>query len=99
MKGLFFVMLSLAAAILSGCASKEKAEYQREVDAVPMPQTEAERIQQCQHFSSRAFSAYLEFYTKQKSPNIFGHPERPFYKRMEAMKCTQQDKTPAPMRF
>ena len=99
MKVLFFVIISLAVAISSGCASKEKAEYQREVDAVPMPKTEVERILQCEHFNSRAFFVYLESYRKQQKqiiPNIFDHPEEPFFNRMYAMKCSQLSQMIAP---
>ena len=43
----------LAALLATGCTSapKEKTEYEKQIDAVPMPTTEADRLEQCKNLS------------------------------------------------
>ncbi|POA50827.1 MULTISPECIES: hypothetical protein [unclassified Pseudomonas] len=94
MRFLFFVMISLAAAVSSGCASKQSEEYQKEVDAVPMPRTETERLEQCRYFNSRILSVSLESARKQQEqlmPSMQGFSQLPFAKRIAAMNCSKKD--------
>ena len=48
--------LVVAPLFVSGCFStpKEKTEYEKQIDAFPMPVTEAERLQQCRNFKRLA---------------------------------------------
>lgn len=56
MSALRIATLLVAPLIFSGCVSmpKEKTEYEKQIDAVPMPVTEAERIEQCRNFKRLA---------------------------------------------
>lgn len=93
--------LVFAAALSSGCATQESIEYQKEVDAVPMPTNEAERVQQCKYFNSRNEWATFQqtvIARKQILPlfAITRALSNAFTDRLYAMKCTQEDRVMYP---
>jgi hypothetical protein len=47
----------LLVALLSGCssASKEKTEFEKQIDSAPIPTTEADRLEQCKNLSNLLF--------------------------------------------
>ncbi|WP_439851134.1 hypothetical protein ACTACG_07255 [Pseudomonas syringae] len=52
--------LIVASLIISSCVSRPKTEYEKKVEAIPMPATEAERLEQCQAVQDLARSAFIE---------------------------------------
>lgn len=52
----------LIVALLTGCSStpKEKSEYEKQIDAVPMPTTEEERLVQCQKLGDLRYMEHSE---------------------------------------
>lgn len=61
-------VLIVASLIVSSCASKPKTEYEKKVEAIPMPATEAERVEQCRAVQDLARSAFLD--------NVLHHAQR-----------------------
>jgi hypothetical protein len=47
----------LVALLASGCTSvpKEKTEYEKQIEAMPMPATEADRLEQCKYLNDAVF--------------------------------------------
>lgn len=56
MNALRIAALIAAPLLFAGCYStpKEKTEYEKQIDALPMPVTEAERLEQCRTFKLAA---------------------------------------------
>jgi hypothetical protein len=50
----------VAPLIFSGCVHKPKTEYEKEIEALPMPATEAERVEQCRGVQDLARSAFVD---------------------------------------
>lgn len=88
-------ILVIAQVFVSGCYStpKEKTEYEKQIDAVPMPVTEAERIEQCRTFKLAADRQQAEDFLQytQRSKLGASDPEysetRALRNRLRAMKC------------
>ncbi|WP_339496906.1 hypothetical protein [Pseudomonas sp. EA_15y_Pfl1_P101] len=88
-------ILVIAQLFVSGCYStpKEKTEYEKQIDAVPMPVTEAERIEQCRTFKLAADRQQAEDFLQyaQRSKLGASDPEytetRALRNRLRAMKC------------
>lgn len=104
MKVIRLSTLVFAAALSSGCATQESIEYQKEVDAVPMPTDEAERVQQCRYFSSREMSVSIAHVAKSHKDfipflSMRRWPSNAFFARMYAMKCTREDRVMYPNGF
>ncbi|WP_164672079.1 hypothetical protein [Pseudomonas viridiflava] len=53
-------VLIVVSLIGSSCASKPKTEYEKKVEAIPMPATEAERLEQCRAVEDLARSAFID---------------------------------------
>ncbi|AAY37853.1 hypothetical protein Psyr_2814 [Pseudomonas syringae pv. syringae B728a] len=53
-------VLIVVSLIVSSCASKPETEYEKKIEAIPMPATEAERAEQCQAVQDLARSAFIE---------------------------------------
>lgn len=53
-------VLVVVSLIVSSCASKPKTEYEKKVEAIPMPATEAERLEQCRAVQDLARSAFID---------------------------------------
>ncbi|KTB93666.1 hypothetical protein AO069_15855 [Pseudomonas syringae pv. syringae PD2774] len=53
-------VLIVVSLIVSGCVNKPKTEYEKKVEAIPMPATEAERVEQCRAVQSLARSAFID---------------------------------------
>lgn len=89
------VILVIAQLFVSGCYStpKEKTEYEKQIDAVPMPVTEAERIKQCRTFKLAADRQQAEDFLQyaQRSKLGASDPEytetQALRNRLRAMKC------------
>lgn len=52
-------VLIVASLIISSCASRPKTEYEKKVEAIPMPATEAERLEQCRAVQDLLRSAFF----------------------------------------
>ncbi|MGG5223488.1 hypothetical protein [Pseudomonas syringae pv. coryli] len=52
-------VLIVASLIISSCASRPKTEYEKKVEAIPMPATEAERLEQYRAVQGLLRSAFL----------------------------------------
>jgi hypothetical protein len=52
----------LVALLASGCTSvpKEKTEYEKQIEAMPMPTTEADRLEQCKYLNDAVFWQMME---------------------------------------
>ncbi|MBA1294444.1 hypothetical protein G7025_13855 [Pseudomonas lurida] len=87
--------LIVAPLFISGCYStpKEKTEYEKQIDAVPMPVTEAERLEQCRTFKLAADRQQAEDFLQyaQRSKLGASDPEytetRALRNRLRALKC------------
>jgi len=87
--------LIVAPLFISGCYStpKEKTEYEKQIDAVPMPVTEAERLEQCRTFKLAADRQQAEDFLQyaQRSKLGASDPEytetQALRNRLRAMKC------------
>lgn len=53
-------VLIVVSLIVSSCASKPKTEYEKKIEALPMPATEAERTEQCRAVQDLARSAFMD---------------------------------------
>ncbi|MBZ6453888.1 hypothetical protein K7402_04945 [Pseudomonas fluorescens group sp.] len=95
MSALRIATLAVACLIFSGCFStpKEKTEYEKQLDAVPMPVTEAERIEQCRNFKRLAdmqqVDDALQYVQRSKlGASDYDYPEAlALLHRLRAMKC------------
>ncbi len=86
------------ALLATGCTSvpKEKTEYEKQIDAVPMPTTEADRLEQCKYLSD------LLFFELQDIAGINGFssafkPHDPskslaLSRRMDSISCTKAER-------
>ncbi|UVH51576.1 hypothetical protein P0D91_05675 [Pseudomonas sp. CBSPBW29] len=80
---------------ISGCYStpKEKTEYEKQIDAVPMPVTEAERVEQCRNFKQSADYQHIEDLLQYSQRSKLGASDyefaesRALLRRLRAMKC------------
>ncbi|WP_331851768.1 hypothetical protein [Pseudomonas syringae] len=52
-------VLIVVSLIVSSCASRPKTEYEKKVEAIPMPATEAERLEQCRAVQDLLRSAFF----------------------------------------
>lgn len=90
----------LVALLASGCTSvpKEKTEYEKQIDAVPMPTTEADRLEQCKNLSNAAFWQMLEDGMLSRRTSFFKPLDYSkafaLNRRMVAMKCTKAEIEP-----
>ncbi|WP_421557760.1 hypothetical protein [Pseudomonas canadensis] len=95
MSALRIATLLVAPLIFSGCFStpKEKTEYEKQIDAVPMPVTEAERIEQCRNFKRLADMQQVDDALKYVQRSKLGASDYDFPEalallhRLRAMKC------------
>ncbi|WP_313598248.1 hypothetical protein [Pseudomonas sp.] len=95
MNALRIAALLVAPLILSGCSStpKEKTEYEKQIDAVPMPVTEAERLEQCRTFKLAADRQQAEDFVQYALRPKIGASDSEYTKtqalrnRLRAMKC------------
>lgn len=95
MNALRIAALLVAPLILSGCSStpKEKTEYEKQIDAVPMPVTEAERLEQCHTFKLAADRQQAEDFVQYALRPKMGASDHEFtealalLRRLRAMKC------------
>lgn len=88
----------LIAALLAGCSStpKEKSEYEKQIDAVPMPTTEEERLTQCQNLGdllsielseiSQNFSALFKPFDSSRVDAL--------NRRIDSIHCTRAETRP-----
>lgn len=80
---------------ISGCFStpKEKTEYEKQIDAVPMPATEAERLEQCRTFKRAADRQQVEDFLQYAQRSKLGTSDYYFPEanallhRLRSMKC------------
>jgi len=80
---------------ISGCfsAPKEKTQYEKEIDAVPMPVTEAERLEQCRTFKIASDRQQAEDVLQYAQRSKLGTSDYDFPEanallhRLRAMKC------------
>ena len=87
--------LLLAHLILSGCfsAPKEKTKYEKQIEAVPMPVTEAERLEQCRTFKLAADRQQAEDFLQYAQRSKLGTSDYDFPEsngllhRLRTMKC------------
>jgi len=92
----------LATLLIAGCSSvaKEKSEYEKQIDAVPMPTSEMERQEQCTRFSREVLLLMLETATNYKNSSLFKPVDSSTLKRvvikrrMIAMNCTKAEQQP-----
>ena len=95
MNALQIAPLLLAPLILSGCFStpKEKTQYEKQIDAVPMPVTEAERVEQCRNFKQSADYQHIVDLLQYSQRSKLGASDyeftesRALLRRLRAMKC------------
>ncbi|MBV4452713.1 MULTISPECIES: hypothetical protein [Pseudomonas] len=95
MNALRIAALLVAPLILSGCFStpKEKTEYEKQIDGVPMPITEAERLEQCRTFKLAADRQQAEDFVQYALRSKMGASDSEYTKtqairhRLRAMKC------------
>ncbi|WP_421523095.1 hypothetical protein [Pseudomonas yamanorum] len=87
--------LIVAPLFISGCYStpKEKTEYEKQIDAVSMPATEAERVEQCRNFQQIADHQRIVDLLKYSQRSKLGASDYEFTEiqalrhRLRAMKC------------
>ncbi|MFL1391140.1 hypothetical protein ACI77F_26120 [Pseudomonas tritici] len=87
--------LIVAPLFVSGCYStpKEKTEYEKQIDAVPMPVTEAERIEQCRNFKRLADTQQVNDVLQYAQRSKLGASDYEYteslalLRRLRAMKC------------
>ncbi|MBK5437949.1 hypothetical protein JFV30_14300 [Pseudomonas sp. TH32] len=87
--------LLVAPLFVSGCYStpKEKTEYEKQIDAVPMPATEAERVEQCRNFQQSADHQRIVDLLQYAQRSKLGDSDyeftesRALLRRLRAMKC------------
>ena len=86
--------LVVAPLFISGCFStpKEKTEYEKQIDAVPMPVTEAERLEQCRTFKLAAdrqqAEDFVQYALRSKMGSDSEYAEtQALRNRLRAMKC------------
>lgn len=87
--------LIVAPLFISGCHStpKEKTEYEKQIDAVPMPVTEAERAEQCRNFKESAdYQQAMDIlqYSQRSKLGASGYEfteTLALLRRLRAMKC------------
>ncbi|AXH55466.1 hypothetical protein [Pseudomonas amygdali] len=88
-------VLIVASLIISSCASRPKTKYAKKVEAIPMPATEAERLEQCRAVQRLARSAFTDDVLHDAQPTYPG-PGFPAYdesvypalmRRHRAMNC------------
>ncbi len=87
--------LIVAPILLSGCYSSpnEKTEYEKQIDAVPMPITEAERLEQCRTFKLAADRQQAEDIVQYARRSKMGASDSEYTEtqairhRLRAMKC------------
>ena len=92
----------LATLLIAGCSSvaKEKSEYEKQIDAVPMPASEAERQEQCTRFSQEVLLLMLESAANYRNSSLFKPVDSSTLKsvvikrRMIAMNCTKAEQQP-----
>lgn len=87
--------LIVAPLFISGCYStpKEKTEYEKQIDAVPMPVTEAERVEQCRNFQRSADQQWVDDLIQHIQRSKIGASDYEYTetaalrRRLRAMKC------------
>lgn len=87
--------LIVAPLFISGCFStpKEKTEYEKQIDAVPMPVTEAERQEQCRTFKLAADRQQAEDFVQYARRSKMGASDSEYTEtqalrnRLRVMKC------------
>jgi len=87
--------LIVAPLFISGCYStpKEKTEYEKQIDAVPMPVTEAERAEQCRNFQRSADHQRVDDLIQHIQRSKIGASDyeyaesRALLRHLRAMKC------------
>lgn len=90
----------LLVATLFGCSNspKERTEFEKQLDAVPMPTTETGRQQQCTNLSRAAFGDFLEHAAMSKQESLFKPGDYTksvaINRRMVAMNCTKGERQP-----
>jgi PBP1b-binding outer membrane lipoprotein LpoB len=90
----------LVALLASGCNSvpKEKTEYEKQIDAMPMPTTEADRLEQCKKLNDAVFWQMLENGMQSRRTSFFKPPDYSkvfaLNRRMVAMKCPKVEIQP-----
>ena len=95
MNALRLATLIVAPLFISGCYStpKEKTEYEKQIDAVPMPVTEAERLEQCRTFKLAADRQQAEDFVQYALRSKMGASDSEYTEtqalrnRLTAMKC------------
>lgn len=95
MNALRIAALLVAPLILSGCSStpKAKTEYEKQIDAVPMPVTEAERLEQCRNFKRLADMQQVDDALQYVQRSKLGASDYEYteslalLRRLRAMKC------------
>jgi PBP1b-binding outer membrane lipoprotein LpoB len=95
MKSFRIATLIVAPLFISGCYStpKEKTEYEKQIDAVPMPVTEAERAEQCRNFQRSADHQRVDDLMQHIQRSKIGASDyeyaesRALLRRLRAMKC------------
>lgn len=95
MNALRIAALIAAPLLFAGCYSmpKEKTEYEKKIDAVPMPVTEADRLEQCRNFKRIAEDQKIDDFLRiggkpNLSPSEYGFTESlALLRRLRAMKC------------
>ncbi|WP_123512681.1 hypothetical protein [Pseudomonas frederiksbergensis] len=94
----FLLIALLQVTFLSGCSStpREKTEFEKQLDAVPMPTTEAERLNECKRLGWAALDAtrgaphnLLSLFKKWDSTKL-----EAIDGRMTAMNCTRAESYP-----
>ncbi|WP_219095987.1 hypothetical protein [Pseudomonas sp. UMAB-40] len=90
----------LLAVLLFGCSSapKQKTEFEKQIDAVPKPTTEADRLVQCKNLSSMYLFEVLDAGATVSASSLFQsrEPSRAIaiYQRMIAISCTRAQRQP-----
>ncbi|MHC8321243.1 hypothetical protein ACYZT4_11165 [Pseudomonas sp. GB2N2] len=88
----------LLATFLSGCSSapKEKTEFEKQLDAAPMPTTEADRLNQCKNLSDLLFFELQDIAGLNGSSSAI-KPHDPskslaLSRRMDSISCTKAER-------
>lgn len=90
----------LLAMFLFGCSSapKEKTEFEKQVEAVPMPTTETGRLEQCKNLSNMYLFELLGSGDAMGVSSLFPsrEPSRAIalHQRMIAISCTRAERQP-----
>ena len=94
MNALRIAALIAAPLLFAGCYStpKEKTEYEKQIDALPMPVTEAERLEQCRTFKLAADRQQAEDFVQYALRSKMGSDSeyietQALRNRLRAMKC------------